>query len=181
MPIPALPRSKAFPMLVTPSSITKVWARTKHAPSLAVMRTAVRLHLRNQNNISSNGIFCVLPSYVIWAYFIIWIHHKSYQSYKNHEGYPMRAVATYLEIFFTNTPHILSTSLKKIMRDTLWGSWLLFWMPIVLHFPQTYPFHEKKSSGILYEGHICLWYQESWQVMHFIYNSVINKILKKQF
>ena len=35
------------------------------------MLTAVRLHLQNQNNVSSDGIFRVLPSYVIWAYFII--------------------------------------------------------------------------------------------------------------
>ena len=35
-------------MLVTPSSVTKVWARTQHAPLYAVMRTAVRLHLWNQ-------------------------------------------------------------------------------------------------------------------------------------
>ena len=35
-------------MLVTPSSVTQVWARTQHAPSFAVIRTAVRLHLRNQ-------------------------------------------------------------------------------------------------------------------------------------
>ena len=35
-------------MLVTLSSVTKVWARTQHAPLYAVMRTAVRLHLRNQ-------------------------------------------------------------------------------------------------------------------------------------
>ena len=35
-------------MLVTPSSVTKVWARTQHAPLYAVMRTAVRHHLRNQ-------------------------------------------------------------------------------------------------------------------------------------
>ena len=47
-PSPALPQSNAFPILVTPSSITKVWARTQHAPSFGVMRTAFRLHLRNQ-------------------------------------------------------------------------------------------------------------------------------------
>ena len=55
----------------TMSSITEVCARTQHAPSFAVMLTAVCLHLQNQNNVSSDGIFRVLPSYVIWAYFII--------------------------------------------------------------------------------------------------------------
>ena len=70
LPSPALPRSKAFPMLVTPSSITEVHARTQHAPSFAVMLTDVRLRLRNQNNVSSYGIFHVLLSYVIWDYFV---------------------------------------------------------------------------------------------------------------
>ena len=67
----ALPRLNTFPMLVTPSSITKVWARTQHAPSFGVMRTAVRLHLRNQTMYLPTVYFCVLPSYVLWAYFII--------------------------------------------------------------------------------------------------------------
>ena len=66
----ALPQSNAFPMLVTPSSITKVWARTQHAPSFGVMRTAVRLHLRNQTIYLLTVSFCVLPLYVLWAYFI---------------------------------------------------------------------------------------------------------------
>ena len=57
-------------MLVTPSSITEVCTRTQHAPSFTIMLTAVRLHLRNKNNVSSDGIFRVLLLYVIWAYFI---------------------------------------------------------------------------------------------------------------
>ena len=66
----ALPRSNAFPMLVIPSSITKVWARTQHAPSFGAMQTAVRLHLRNQTMYLPTVSFRVLPSYVLWAYFI---------------------------------------------------------------------------------------------------------------
>ena len=58
-------------MLVTPSSITKVWARTQHAQSFGVMRTAVRLHLRNQKMYLPTVSFRVLLSYVLWAYFII--------------------------------------------------------------------------------------------------------------
>ena len=67
----ALPQSNAFPMPVTPSSITKVWARTQHAPSFGVMRTALCLHLRNQTMYLPTVSFRVLPSYVLWAYFII--------------------------------------------------------------------------------------------------------------
>ena len=35
-------------MLVTPSSVTEVWARTQHPPLYAVMQTASCLHIRNQ-------------------------------------------------------------------------------------------------------------------------------------
>ena len=63
-------QSNAFPMLVILSSVTKVWARTQHAPSFGVVRTAVRLHLRNQIMYLPTVSFCVLPSYVLWAYFI---------------------------------------------------------------------------------------------------------------
>ena len=70
-PSPALSRSNAFPMLVILSSFTKVWARTQHAPSFGVMRTAVRLHLRNQTMYLPTVSFRVLPSYVLWAYFIM--------------------------------------------------------------------------------------------------------------
>ena len=57
-------------MLVTPSSITKVWARTQHAPSFGIMWTAVRLHLRNQTMYLPTVSFSVLLSYILWAYFI---------------------------------------------------------------------------------------------------------------
>ena len=54
----ALPRSKAFPMLVTPSSITKVCARTQHAPSFAVMLTDVRLLHRKKQCIFQRYLSC---------------------------------------------------------------------------------------------------------------------------
>ena len=49
-------------MLVTPSSITKVWTRTQHTPSFAVMRTAVCLHLWNNQCILRQYLSC--PSVV---------------------------------------------------------------------------------------------------------------------
>ena len=66
----ALSRSKAFVMLVTPSSVTM----HVHAPG-------TRQHLLSlwhlfdfssgiETMVSFDGIFHVLPSYVLWAYFI---------------------------------------------------------------------------------------------------------------
>ena len=57
-------------MLVILSSVVKVWARTQHAPPFGVIRTAVRLYLRNQPMYLPTVFFRVLPSYVLWAYFI---------------------------------------------------------------------------------------------------------------
>ena len=70
-PSPAQSRSNAFPILVIILSVVKVWARTQHAPSFGVIRTSVRLHLRNQPMYLPAVSFRVLPSYVLWAYFII--------------------------------------------------------------------------------------------------------------
>ena len=57
-------------MLIILLSVTKVWARTQHALSFGFMLTAVRLHLRNQTMYLLTVSFSVLPSYVLWAYFI---------------------------------------------------------------------------------------------------------------
>ena len=46
-------------------------ARTQHAPSFGVIRTSVRLHLRNQPMYLPTVSFRVLPSYVLWACFIM--------------------------------------------------------------------------------------------------------------
>ena len=94
------------------SSVIKVWARTQHAPSFGVIRTAVRLHFGNQTMYHPTVYFRVLLSYVLWAYFI------NYEFTKEIFAYAWWYI-------LAHTHHLYNAMLTKSRIEYMNSDWLV--------------------------------------------------------
>ena len=98
-------------MLVTPSSVTKVWTRTQHAPLYAFMRTAVRLHLRNQT------IYLPTVSFVSFCRTYMGIFYHDYYSDTAPQGKIMRGNG--ITTFILHVAQCIILNKKKCVKTTI--------------------------------------------------------------